>query len=254
MGKVWAFEAAWDVSAMSNFGTITSVSESPVLEGLLYVGTDDGRIQVSPDGGATWGATDSLPGVPDGFFVNDIKADLHDADTVYVLVDDHKSGNFSPWVFKSTNRGGLWRNISSNLPKRHLAWRLVQDHVNPELLFVGTEFGVFFTVDGGGQWTKLAGGTPTISFRDLAIQRRENDLVGATFGRGFFILDDYSALRSVSNEQLQREATLFEGAAKRPGISPGGPWEVSTPANMATRVTGILWGQTHPLVQCLLTT
>ncbi len=126
-----------------------------------------------------------------------------------MLVDQHKAGDFTPYVFKSTNRGGLWRNISSNLPDRHLVWRLVQDHVKPELLFVGTEFGVFFTIDGGGQWVKLAGGVPTIPFRDLAIQKRENDLVGATFGRGFYILDDYSSLREVSAEQLQGEATLF---------------------------------------------
>jgi photosystem II stability/assembly factor-like uncharacterized protein len=209
MGQVWAFEAAWDTYAMSRYGTITSIAESPLDEQLLYVGTDDGRIQVSEDGGANWRAVDNLPGVPDDFFVNDLKADLHDPDTVYVLVDDHKSGDFKPYVLKSTDRGRRWTSISSNLPERHLAWRLVQDHVNPGLLFVGTEFGVFFSVDGGGHWTELAGGVPTISFRDLAIQRRENDLVGATFGRGFYILDDYTALRSVTQDQLNAEATLF---------------------------------------------
>jgi len=210
MGRVWSFDAAWDLYAMSRFGTITSLSESPLVEGLLYAGTDDGRIHVSDDGGANWRAIERLPGVSDDFFVNDIKADLHDADTVYVVVDDHKSGDFSPYVFRSNNRGGTWTAISDGLPERHVVWRLVQDHVKPGLLFAGTEFGVFFTIDGGGEWVKLSGGAPTIPFRDLVIQKRENDLVGATFGRGFWILDDYTPLRQVDPSQLQQEAALFE--------------------------------------------
>lgn len=208
MGRVWSFDSAWDLMAMSQFGTITSLSESPVVEGLLYAGTDDGRIQISENGGENWKAIDSLPDVPDGFFVNDIKADLHDADTVYVVVDDHKSGDFSPYILKSTNRGRSWHSISGNLPERHVAWRLVQDHVNPELLFAATEFGVFFTV-GDKLWTRLSGGTPNISFRDLAIQKRENDLVGATFGRSFYVFDDYTPLRSLTAENLKSDTMLF---------------------------------------------
>ena len=209
MDRVWSIDSAWDLMAMSEYGTITSIAESPVVEGLLYAGTDDGRIHVSADGGGNWRAIERLPGVADDYFVNDIKADLHDAGTVYVVVDDHKSGDFSPYIYKSTNRGGTWVNISKGLPERHVVWRLVQDHVNPDLLFAGTEFGVFFTVDGGENWTKLAGNAPTIAFRDLEIQQRENDLVGATFGRSFWILDDYSPLREVSAEALQNESLLF---------------------------------------------
>jgi len=209
MGRVWSFDASWDLYAMSRFGTITSLSESPLAEGLLYAGTDDGRIHVSEDGGANWRAVETLPGVSDDFFVNDIKADLHDPDSVYVVVDDHKSGDFSPYVFRSNNRGGSWTRITTGLPDRHVVWRIVQDHVNPGLLFAGTEFGGFFTIDGGQLWVKLSGGAPTIPFRDLAIQKRENDLVGATFGRGFWILDDYSPLRQVDAGQLQKEALLF---------------------------------------------
>jgi photosystem II stability/assembly factor-like uncharacterized protein len=209
MGRVWSFDASWDLWAMSRYGTITSLSESPLVEGLLYAGTDDGRIHVTDDGGANWRAIERLPSVADNFFVNDIKADLHDADTVYVVVDDHKSGDLSPYVYRSTNRGGTWTRISDGLPERHVVWRLVQDPVKPDLLFVGTEFGVFFTIDGGERWVKLSGGAPTIPFRDLVIQTRENDLVAATFGRGFWILDDYSPLREVSEEQLQQEAVLY---------------------------------------------
>jgi photosystem II stability/assembly factor-like uncharacterized protein len=209
MGRVWSFDASWDLYAMSKFGTITSLSESPLVEGLLYAGTDDGRIQVSENGGTDWRPVERLPGVTDDFFVNDIKADLHDPDTVYAVVDDHKSGDFSPYVFRSANRGGTWTRISDGLPERHLVWRIVQDHVAPGLLFAATEFGVFFTIDGGQQWVKLSGEAPTIAFRDLVIQKRENDLVGASFGRGFWILDDYTPLRQVSASQLQKQATLF---------------------------------------------
>jgi hypothetical protein len=207
MGRIWGFDASWDLYAMSMYGSVTSLAESPLAAGLLYAGTDDGRIHVSENGGESWRAIERLPGVSDDFFVNDLKADLHDADTVYAVVGDHKSGDFSPHVFRSDNRGGTWTRISDGL--RHLVWRIVQDHVKPGLLFVATEFGVFFTIDAGGQWTKLSGAAPTIAFRDLAIQTRDNDLVGATFGRGFWILDDYSVLREVSDAQLQQEAALF---------------------------------------------
>jgi hypothetical protein len=209
MDRVWSFDAVWDLYAMSEYGTITSLAQSPVDAKLIYAGTDDGLIQVTEDGGDSWRRIDKLPGVPDSFFVNDIKADLFDADTVYAVVDDHKSGDFSPYVLRSTNRGKSWTGISGDLPERHIVWRLVQDHVKPELLFVGTEFGVFFTIDGGDQWIKLEGGAPNIPFRDLAIQRREGDLVGATFGRGFYILDDYAALRDVTPEMLESGAALF---------------------------------------------
>jgi photosystem II stability/assembly factor-like uncharacterized protein len=211
MGRQWSWDSPWDMVAMSSYDTITSLAESPKAEGLLYAGTDDGLLQVSEDGGRTWRRIEvgSLPGVPASAFVNDVKADLHDAGTVYVALDDHKSGVFRPLLLKSADRGRTWASIAGDLPDRHLVWRVVQDHVKPDLLFAGTEFGIFFTVNGGRHWAKLGGDVPTISFRDLAIQRRESDLVGASFGRGFFVLDDYSVLREVSDEALAREAVLF---------------------------------------------
>ena len=209
MGRTWSYDSLWDLSAMSQYNTITSLSESPLVPGLIYAGTDDGLVHISEDGGANWRRVDNLPGVPNNFFVNDIKADLHDEDTVYVVVDDHKSGDFAPYVLKSEDRGRRWRSISGNLPERHILWRIVQDHVKPELMFLGTEFGVFFTVDGGGRWTKLKGNTPNIAFRDLVIQTRENDLVGATFGRSFYVLDDYSPLRDVTANMLDNDTVLF---------------------------------------------
>ena len=231
MGRVWSYDAVWDTYAMSMYGNVTSLSESPLVEGLLYAGTDDGLIQVSENDGQSWRKLDRLPGVPEFFFVNDIKADLHNPDTVYVCVDNHKAGDFKPYVLRSTDRGRTWNSIAGDLPERHIVWRLVQDHVNPDLLFLGTEFGVFFTVDSGKQWIELKGGTPTIPFRDLAIQRRENDLVGATFGRGFYVLDDYTALRHVSEQSLQQEADLYPVRdawwyiPRRPLGGRGGAWQ-----------------------------
>ncbi|MDH3816302.1 MAG: glycosyl hydrolase, partial [Acidobacteriota bacterium] len=211
MGRQWSSTAPWDFFAMSAYNTITSLAESPVQEGLLWAGTDDGLLQVSADGGDNWRAipVGDLPGVPDTAFVNDIKADLFDADTVYVCLDNHKYGDFKPYLVKSTDRGKEWTSIAGDLPYRHLIWRLVQDHVKSDLLFAATEFGIFFTIDGGEKWIQLPGGVPTISFRDLAIQRRENDLVGASFGRGFYVLDDYTPLRHVNEGAMEQEALLF---------------------------------------------
>ncbi|UCG53797.1 MAG: glycosyl hydrolase [Candidatus Latescibacterota bacterium] len=211
MDKTWSYDSPWDMMAMSNYNTITSLAESPIQEGLIYAGTDDGLIQITEDGGKNWPRLEvgSLPNVPKTAFVNDIKADLHDANTVYVALDNHKFGDLDPYLLKSRNRGKSWSSISGNIPERTLVWRVVQDHIKPKLLFAGTEFGVYFTIDGGGRWIKLSGDVPTISFRDLAIQRRENDLVGATFGRGFYVFDDYSVLRHVSENQLKQDATLF---------------------------------------------
>ncbi|MDE0366463.1 MAG: glycosyl hydrolase [Gammaproteobacteria bacterium] len=212
MGRTWSYDAPRDLWAMSSYNTIVNISQSPIDPDVLYAGSDDGLISITGDGGETWRTIDELPGVPDRFFVNDIKADLHDADTVYAVVDDHKAGDFAPYILKSENRGRSWRSISGNLPERHVLWRVVQDHVEPDLLFVGTEFGLFFTVDSGGSWTKLKGGTPNIPFRDLAIQQRENDVVGATFGRSFYVLDDYSPLRQVNADMLQSDNVLFDVA------------------------------------------
>ena len=212
MGKQQSWDAAWDVLAMSNYNTITSLSESPKQAGLVYAGTDDGIVQVTEDGGANWKKimVGSMPGVPATAFVNDIRADLHDANTVYIALDNHKYGDFKPYFLKSTDRGKTWKNISNNLPEKTLVWRCVQDHVDPNLLFLATEFGIYFSTNGGEEWIKFKGGVPTISFRDITIQRRENDLVAASFGRGFFVLDDISVLRNLSEEKLDEPAVLFK--------------------------------------------
>ncbi|MFA0963969.1 glycosyl hydrolase [Roseivirga sp. BDSF3-8] len=211
MGRKQSWDAPWDFFAMSNYNTITSLAESPQQKGLIYAGTDDGLVQVTEDGGQNWRKIEvgSMPGVPSTAFVNDIKADMYDANTVYVALDNHKYGDYKPYLVKSTDKGRSWTSIAGDLPGRTLVWRLVQDHEQPSLMFAGTETGIFFTNNGGTNWTELQGGLPTISFRDLAIQKRENDLVAASFGRGFFILDDYSMLREVTPATLDKEFALF---------------------------------------------
>ena len=212
MGKVQSYDNAWDVLAMSNYNTITSLAESPKQEGLIYVGTDDGIIQVTENGGDSWRKIEAgnIKGIPKTAFINDIRADLFDANTVYAALDNHKYGDFKPYLIKSNDRGKTWSSINGNLPKRLLTWRLVQDHVNKDLLFAATEFGVYFTNDGGKKWIKLSGGMPPIAIRDITIQRRENDLVAASFGRGFFVLDDISVIRDFDVNKAKTEATLFD--------------------------------------------
>ncbi len=210
MGRKQSWDNPWDISAMSTYNTITSLSESPLKEGLIYAGTDDGFIQVTSNGGDSW---TKIPvtqlGLPGRTFINDIKADLHDVNTVYVCLDNHKEGDFNPYIFKSTDQGKTWKSISSNLPKRTLIWRLVQDPIAKNLFFAATEFGIYTSVNSGVSWQKLPG-TPNSSFRDLVIQKRENDLVAASFGRGFYVLDDYSALREMTPENLNKTGVLFK--------------------------------------------
>jgi photosystem II stability/assembly factor-like uncharacterized protein len=209
MGRKWSVDALWDHGAMSMFSTITAVDESRLQEGLIYVGTDDGLIQVTEDGGKSWRKIATIAGTPDSFFVNKIKASKHDKETVFAAIDNHKAGDYRPYLLKSIDRGKTWTNIAGDLPERTIIWSVAQDHVAEDLLFAGTEFGVYATLDGGHHWIKLGGGVPTISFRDIEVQERENDLVAASFGRGFFILDDYSPLRELSEATLQKTAALF---------------------------------------------
>ncbi len=208
MGRVWSVDALYDNGAMSLYGTITTISESPLVEGLIYIGTDDGLIQVSEDGGGDWRAAE-VPGVPELSFVNDIQASLHDPDTVFAVLDAHKTGDFHPYVFESNDRGRSWRSIAGGLPSNEIVWSVEQDHVEKDLLFIGAEFGLYFSPDRGAHWVGLTGGVPTIAFRDIELHRRDDDLVGATFGRGFYVLDDYSSLRAVAKGALDSDAMLF---------------------------------------------
>lgn len=209
MGRVWSFEAIAKNGSTSPYGTIVAFSESPINANLLFVGTDDGLIQITEDGGQTWRQVGNFPGVPERTYVNAVYASQHNENVVYAVFNHHKYGDFSPYVYKSMDKGNTWTSITSNLPVRGSSYTIEEDHVDANLLFVGTEFGAFFSNDGGGHWTQLKTGLPTVAVRDMAIQRRENDLVLATFGRGFFILDDYSPLRQVKASDLESAGMLF---------------------------------------------
>ncbi len=209
MGKVWpAGSVALNVST-TDLSNIVSLDESPLVEGLIYVGTDDGLVQVTEDGGKNWRKIEQFPGVPQWTYVTDVFPSPRDANTVFVTLNNWQRGDYKPYVVKSLDRGRTWVNITGDLPDRHDVWTILQDHVDGDLLFAGTEFGLFVTVDGGKRWLQLEGGLPNIQVRDLAVQRRENDLVLATFGRGFYVLDDYSPLREINAQTLGEEARLF---------------------------------------------
>jgi photosystem II stability/assembly factor-like uncharacterized protein len=209
MGKVWGPEAVTKNRFTTAMSVASALDESPLREGLLYIGTDDGLIQTSEDGGKTWRKSEPLPGVPEMAYVSCVRASHCDVDTVYATFHHFQRGDFKPYVLRSTDRGKSWTSIAGDLPDRQPVWSLVEDHVNRDLLFAGTEFGLYFTVDGGKHWVRLKGGVPTIQFRDLTVQRREGDLVCATFGRGFYVLDDYTPLRQLTPTALGKEGVLF---------------------------------------------
>ena len=209
MDRVWSVDAIAKNDSTSMYGAAIGLSESPLQEGLIYVGTDDGVMNVTEDGGETWRRTDSFRGVPDMSLIEDVIASVHDADVAYAVIDNHKRGDYKPYVLRTDNRGRSWSLISGNLPEWGSAHTIAEDHVDPNLLFVGTEFGLFFTQDGGSAWHQLKGNFPTIAVRDIEIQRRETDLVVGTFGRGIYILDDYSPLRTGVADVEGNEAQLF---------------------------------------------
>jgi photosystem II stability/assembly factor-like uncharacterized protein len=222
MGRVWGIDTIAKNDSTSIYGSAIMISESKLQEGLIYVGTDDGVLNVTEDGGQTWRRTTKFSGVPDMTYIDDVHASAHDPDVVYAVMENHKRGDYKPYVLKSENRGRSFKSISSNLPERGFAHSIAEDHVDPNLLFLGTEYGVFVSQDGGGSWSQMKNGFPTISVRDIEIQERENDLVVGTFGRGIYIVDDYTPLRT-------READLDDLHL----FAPRDPW---------LYIVGDLWG------------
>jgi hypothetical protein len=224
MGKVWSMDAVAKNQSTSIYGNITALAESPKNEKLLFAGTDDGLIQVTDNGGSTWTKVEKFAGIPERTRVQNIVCSQYDENVVYAIFNNHRSGDFKPYVMKSSDKGKTWVSISANLPERGSAYCLAEDHVNNKLLFVGTEFGVFVTMNGGASYSQLKGGLPTICVPDMEIQKRENDLVIATFGRGFYILDDYSPLQKMKTDDFDALATIFpvkEGVIYNPSVPLG---------------------------------
>jgi photosystem II stability/assembly factor-like uncharacterized protein len=204
------------------FGNIATISESPLRRGLLYVGTDDGLIQVTRDEGQTWQRIDSFPGVPNLSYVSRILASAHTEGTVYATRDNHRDNDFNPYVLKSTDYGQTWTSIGSNLPEGSVQV-IVEHHRNPDLLFVGTEFGLFMTIDGGASWSPMTNGLPPVAVHDLVIHSRENDLIIGTHGRGMWVLDDMTPLETLAAAARTGQPTLFGARAAVAYNRSGGP-------------------------------
>jgi photosystem II stability/assembly factor-like uncharacterized protein len=210
MGKIWdpTKTVAYN-NATTPGSTIVSVDESALAEGLIYVGTDDGLLQVTEDAGKTWRKTEHFEGVPDGVWLTDVRASPRDSNVVFVSLNNWQRGDFKPYLVRSDDRGKTFHNITGDFPNRMDIYSIVQDHVNGNLLFAGAEFGLFVSVDGGSHWVEMKGGLPTIQVRDIAVQRRESDLVLGTYGRSVYILDDYSPLREITADSLSHDAELY---------------------------------------------
>ena len=207
--RVLSMDAVAKNGSTSPYGTIVALSESPINEDLIVIGTDDGLVQITSDGGKSWVKVDNVPGAPSQSYVNSVYTSHHDENIIYVAFNHHKYGDFKPYIFMSNDKGRSWKSISSNLPVRGSVYAIEEDHIDSGLIFCGTEFGVFFSPDNGKVWKELSNGLPTIAVRDIAIQRDMNDLVLGTFGRGFYVLDDYTLLRDVENKEISTKAMIM---------------------------------------------
>ena len=200
MGKVWSMDAVAKNQSTSMYGNITALAESPINANVLIAGTDDGLVHISMDGGKNWIKTDNFPGVPKNTLVQNVYASKHAVNTFYVVLNNHRNGDFKPYILKSTDGGKTWSAIQNNLPNRGTVNCFAEDHKNKQLQFIGTDFGLFVSVNAGVEWMPLKAGLPPTTIKEIAIQERENDLVLATFGRGFYVLDDYSLLQSFDQQ------------------------------------------------------
>jgi photosystem II stability/assembly factor-like uncharacterized protein len=213
-----------DVTGAEVHCTLITISESPLVPGLIWVGTDDGNVQLTLDDGVTWtNVRQNISGVPKTLWVSRVEASHFDKGVCYVTFDGHRSDDFRPYVYKTKNFGRTWENIANNLPDGHSVYVIREDLKNKNLLFVGTEFGVFASVDGGKSWTQLKNGIPTVAVHDLLIHPRAADLIAGTHGRGVYILDDITPLQQFTEEVSGKDAHLFENpvVTKWQGISRG---------------------------------
>jgi hypothetical protein len=200
-----------DNSGAESHASVTTLSESPISQQIIWTGTDDGNVHVTRDGGANWtNVRGNVPGVPDGIWVSRVEASHFTTGEAYLAFDGHRSDNVTPWVFKTTDFGETWVNITSNLPAGHVVRVVREDLRNPDLLFAGTEFGLFVSIDDGESWSKFMNGMPTVPVYDLVIHPRDNDLIAGTHGRSIFILDDITPLQQLTLEVRARDGYLFE--------------------------------------------
>jgi photosystem II stability/assembly factor-like uncharacterized protein len=205
MDRSWSID---DLARKSSMAQLSAIAESPLDENLLFTGSGDGLIYVTTDGGKNW-TKSSTPGLPEYARITQITASHFDKKVAYAACDNYVAGDFKPYLYKTTDGGNSWFLFNGNIPDYGSVFTIAEDKADKDLLFLGTQFGVFFTVDGGSEWIKLKNGIPTEMVMNLTIQERENDLVVSTFGRGIYILDDYSPLRSLNKETLKKDAFIF---------------------------------------------
>ncbi|KPJ93391.1 MAG: hypothetical protein AMS18_05805 [Gemmatimonas sp. SG8_17] len=213
-----------DVTSAETYATIITIAESPLMPGLIWVGTDDGNVQLTRDGGKTWvDVRRNLPEVPGRLWVSRVEASHFDAGTAYLSFDGHRSDDFSPWVYRTTDYGSSWTSIASNLPDDQPVYVVREDLRNPNLLFVGTEFAMYASVNGGQRWDRLMNGLPTVAVHDVIIHPRDGDLIAATHGRSVWILDDITPLQQLTDAVLAADVHLFQNrvATRWKGISRG---------------------------------
>lgn len=209
MGRLWPRNAVARHEGVADYGNISTIDESPLVAGLLYVGTDDGLVQVSRDAGATWTRVERFPGVPERTYVSRVVASRHAEGTVYAAFDGHRSNDFRPYLLRSTDYGRSWSPIAADLPASGPVYVLREDVRNPRLLFVGTEFGLYTSFDGGAAWSRLGRELPTVPVHDIVVHPREHDLIVGTHGRGIYILDDLTPLERIADVRAAAAPALF---------------------------------------------
>ncbi|MFC1564307.1 WD40/YVTN/BNR-like repeat-containing protein [candidate division KSB1 bacterium] len=214
-----------DVTGAENHCTIITISESPVTADVIWVGTDDGNVQVTKDGGQNWANVRSnIPGIPEVIWVSRVEASHFNKGTAYVTFDGHRDDDFNPYIFKTTDFGETWTNLSETIPEGNSLYVVKEDFKNRNLLFTGSEFACFVTLDGGQNWSRFMNNMPTVAFHDLVIHPRDGDLIAGTHGRSAWILDDISPLQQLTDEVLDSDAFLFDNrtATRWLNISRGG--------------------------------
>jgi len=199
---------------VQTFGQVVTLAESQMKEGLLYAGTDDGNLQVSRDAGKTWkNITDKVPGVPKNTYVSRVVPSRFSEGTVYVTFDGHRADDYNTYLFVSTDFGESWKSLKNDLPAG-ITCRVIREHPrNQNLLFLGTEFGAFASLDRGGHWTRLKGNLPMVRVDDIQIHARDNDLVLGTHGRSVWVLDNITALEKMSDAVMSSDLAVFDAPA-----------------------------------------
>ena len=210
-----------DNSAAENHCTIFTIAESPIDDNVIWVGTDDGNVQLTLDGGKTWtNLTENIEGVPPTTWVSYVEASAFDKAVAFVTFDGHRYGDRNPYVFKTTDFGKTWTNISDENIDAY-CHIIKQDLINPDLLFLGTEYGLFVSIDGGQKWTRFENNLPRTGVRDMVFQKRENDLVVSTHGRGIYILDDLSPLQNLTNDKINQNIAFLNSRPYKMGFNYG---------------------------------